>query len=99
MEGLEYPPIQPRLLEGEKVAAPIIEASNDYDLVVIGAPEEPLFKNLLVGNVTEEVVNHVAATAIVVKRRSSRLHSVLRQTVLMPTTGQEIKVSKGDEEG
>jgi nucleotide-binding universal stress UspA family protein len=97
LEGLDYPHMETRFLVGERVAETIIEASAEYDLVVIGATEEPLFKNLLVGNVTEEVVNHVTATTIVVKRRSSRLHSVLRQTVLMPTTGEEITVSKAED--
>ncbi len=98
LEGLDYPHIETRFLVGDKVADAIVEASKDYDLVVIGATEEPLFKNLLVGNVTEDVVNNVQATAIVVKRRSSRLHSVLRQTVLMPSTGAEITVSRGDDQ-
>ncbi len=98
LEGLDYPHIETRFLVGDKVADAIIEASKDYDLVVMGATEEPLFKNLLVGNVTEAVVNNVQATAIVVKRRSSRLHSVLRQTVLTPSTGEEITVSQGDDQ-
>ncbi len=95
LEGLDYPHVETTLIAGEKVAETIIAHAKDYDLVVIGATEEPLFKNLLVGNIAEEVANHAGVTTIMVKRRSSRLHSVLRQTVLMPTTGEEINVKRG----
>ncbi len=95
LEGLDYPHVETTLIEGEKVAETIIEHAEGYDLVVIGATEEPLFKNLLVGNIAETVANEASVTTIMVKRRSSRLHSVLRQTVLMPTTGEEINVNRG----
>jgi Amino acid permease len=58
---------------------------------VIGATNEPLFKNLLVGNIPEQVAQQAAVTVVMVKQRSSPLHSFLRQTVLEPTT-------KGDQE-
>ena len=95
LEGLDYPHVETTLIEGEKVAETIVEHAKGYDLVVIGATEEPLFKNLLVGNIAETVANEASVTTIMVKRRSSRLHSVLRQTVLMPTTGEEINVNRG----
>ena len=95
LEGLDYPQIETQLIVGEKVADTILAAAKGYDLVVIGATEEPLFKNLLVGNIAETVANQAEVTTIMVKRRSSRLHSVLRQTVLMPTTGEKINVNRG----
>ncbi len=95
LEGLDYPHIDTQLIEGEKVAETILAGAKGYDLVVIGATEEPLFKNLLVGNIAEMVANQAEVTTIMVKRRSSRLHSVLRQTVLMPTTGEKINVNRG----
>jgi amino acid transporter/nucleotide-binding universal stress UspA family protein len=97
LEGLNYPHVETVLLEGEKVAETILEGTRGHDLVVIGATEEPLFKNLLVGNIAETVANHAQVTTIMVKRRSSRLHSIIRQTVLMPATGEEINVHRGDE--
>ncbi len=95
LEGLDYPHVETTLIEGEKVAETIVKHAEGYDLVVIGATEEPLFKNLLVGNIAETVANEAGVTTIMVKRRSSRLHSVLRQTVLRPTTGEEINVNRG----
>ena len=96
LEGLDYPHVETRLITGDKVAETIVEAAQGYDLIVIGATEEPLFKNLLVGNIAETVANQAPVTTIMVKRRSSRLHSVLRQTVLMPATGQTVQVHHSD---
>ncbi|HID35565.1 MAG TPA: amino acid permease [Anaerolineae bacterium] len=95
LEGLDYPHVETKLIAGDKVAETIIENAKGYDLVVIGATEEPLFKNLLVGNIAETIANQAEVTTIMVKRRSSRLHSVLRQTVLMPTTGDEMNMNRG----
>ncbi len=94
MEGLNYPHLHTRFLEGEKVAETIIQAAQDYDLVVIGASEEPLFKNLLMGNVAETVAKHAGVVTIMVKRRSSRLHSVLRQTVLSSANSEAVRVHR-----
>ncbi len=96
LEGLDYPHVETRLITGDKVAETIVEAAQGYDLIVIGATEEPLFKNLLVGNIAETVANQAPVTTIMVKRRSSRLHSVLRQTVLMPATGETVQVHHSD---
>ena len=57
-----------------------------YDLIVIGATNEPLFRNLMVGNLVRKVAEEAEVTVVVVKRRSSPLHSFLRQTVLEPST-------------
>ena len=54
----------------------------DYDLIVIGATEEPLFKNLLTGSIAAQVTKQAKVSVIIAKRRSSPLHSFLRQTVL-----------------
>jgi len=56
------------------------------DLIVIGATNEPLFRNLMVGNLVRKVAEDAEVTVLVVKRRSSPLHSFLRQTVLEPST-------------
>lgn len=92
MSGVDYEPMECQIVEGSDIAQSILDfASQDrcegcYDLIVIGATDEPLFKNLLVGNVIERVVREADVTVIVVKRRSSPLHSILRQTVLEPST-------------
>ena len=92
LTGLDYEYIERQVVEGSDVAQTILDfASNKtcegcYDLIVIGATNEPLFKNLLVGNIIEKITREAEVTVIAVKRRSSSLHSILRQTVLQPST-------------
>ena len=61
----------------------------------MGASEEPLFENILVGNMPEQVARRAEVTVIMVKRRSSAVHEFLRQTVLEPTTGASVKRDNG----
>jgi hypothetical protein len=54
-------------------------------MVVIGATnKERLWQNLLAGNVSQQVAEQANCTVIIVKRRSTMLASVLRETVLEP---------------
>lgn len=92
LEGIDYEGIDKQILEGSAIAETILSFAKGpsleeaYDLIMIGATREPLFKNLLVGNLSERVAKEADVTVMVVKRRSSRLHSFLRQTVLEPST-------------
>jgi amino acid transporter/nucleotide-binding universal stress UspA family protein len=91
-DGLEYQSISTQIIEGSDVSEAILSFAKgsspetQYDLIVAGATNEPLFRNLLVGNLIEKVAQEAGVTVIVVKRRSSRLHDFLRMTVLEPTT-------------
>jgi nucleotide-binding universal stress UspA family protein len=62
----------------------ILQEAAQSDMIVIGATKEPLFRNLLLGNVAQQVAEQAACPVIVVKQRSSILASVLRETVLAP---------------
>ena len=88
LEGIDYPHVTRNIVESTSVMETILEnAENcECDLIVIGATDEPLFKNLLVGNIAEQVADRAKVTVIVVKRRQSAFHSFLRQTVLEPST-------------
>jgi hypothetical protein len=88
LEGVGYERIESRIIEGTSVVEAVLQESEAYDLVVLGATEEPLFRNLLMGNIATQIAKRAKVTVIVVKRRSSSLHSFLRQTVLEPTTGK-----------
>ncbi len=85
VEGIDYPNIETRLVEGQDVAETILDQAEQSDLVVIGATEEPVFRNFLVGTLPEKIARRATASVLVVKRRSSRLHSAVRQTILEPT--------------
>jgi len=91
LEGVEHDLVEKRLVEGTDLVDSIIEEAQagGYDLVVVGATEEPLFRNLLIGSVSGQIARRAPVTVVIVKRRSSPLHSFLRQTVLEPTTGAQ----------
>ncbi|MFQ6014532.1 MAG: universal stress protein, partial [Anaerolineae bacterium] len=96
LDGIHYEHIERRVVEGTGVVDTVLDQASSrgtegYDLIVMGSTEEPLFRNLLMGNISEQIARRAAVTVIIVKRRSSPLHSFLRQTVLEPSTGQERK--------
>jgi nucleotide-binding universal stress UspA family protein len=88
LEGAGYEVIEKRMVEGANVADTILQEAAGYDLIVMGATEESLFRNVLIGNTAEQVARRAEVTTIIVKRRSSRLHSMLRQTVLEPSVSR-----------
>jgi nucleotide-binding universal stress UspA family protein len=89
LNSMSYEHAEPRCAEGSDIVETVLREAEGYDLIVIGASEEPLFRNLLMGNVAEEVAKRASVTVMIVKRRSSRIHSFLRQTVLGPASGKE----------
>lgn len=94
MEGIQYEHISRNIIETSNgVLETILENAENCacDLIVIGATDEPLFKNILVGNIADQVANRAKVTVIMVKRRQSAFHSFLRQTVLEPSTNPDTK--------
>jgi amino acid transporter len=83
VEGIPYE-FNIKVMPGNDVVNTILKTAQDYDLIVIGASNEPLFKTLLVGNIPEQVALKAKVTTIMVKRRSGRIKSMLRETVLQP---------------
>lgn len=79
-----------KLAEGNDVVETILREAEGYDLIVIGATNEPLFKNLLIGNIPEQVARRAKVTTIMVKRRHGPIKSLLRETVLPPSTGERV---------
>jgi amino acid transporter/nucleotide-binding universal stress UspA family protein len=99
MEGIDGALIEKRLVEGTDVVDTIIAETEagDHDLIVVGATEEPLFRNLLLGSISGQIARRAPVTVIMVKRRSSPLHSFLRQTVLEPSTSARPAKSNKEE--
>jgi len=93
LEGIDYPHVDTLIVEGSNVVNTVLDQARGYDLIVTGATEEPLFRNLLIGNIAEQIARRASVTVIVIKRRSSPLHSFLRQTVLQPSTGRQVSQS------
>ncbi|HEM61505.1 MAG TPA: amino acid permease, partial [Chloroflexi bacterium] len=99
LEGVDYPNVERRLVEGTSIVDTVLAEAEEggHDLVVVGATEEPLFRNLLFGNISHEIADRAPVTVIMVKRRSSRLHSFLRETVLEPSTGNQAQICQPGE--
>jgi nucleotide-binding universal stress UspA family protein len=91
LEGVNYDKFDIKLVEGEDIVETVLRESEGYDLIVVGATEEPLFKNLLAGRMPEKIARLAKVSVVMVKRRSGRLHSIIRQTVLDPTIPQPLE--------
>jgi amino acid transporter len=61
-------PVEKRLIESDSVAGGLAKASRDFDLVVIGAAKEPVFRKILVGEIPQKVARYSPASVLVVKR-------------------------------
>lgn len=82
--GLDFDNLSQQIVKAATPVEGILEASKSADMVVIGATRETLFRNLLLGNVSQQVAEQAHCPVILVKRRSSILASMLRETVLSP---------------
>jgi len=71
--------VEKRLIESRSVVGGIAMASRDYDLVVIGAAKEPLFRKLLFGEIPEKVARFSPASVLVVKRYEGRVKSLFKK--------------------
>jgi APA family basic amino acid/polyamine antiporter len=85
INGIRYPSLETKIVQAATRAGAILREAKDHDLIVIGATDEPLFKNFLVGTLPERIARDAQVTVMMVKRRSSPLHSFVRQALLEPT--------------
>ena len=85
MHGVDGMPIETMYVEGDDPVESILSSAKDYDLIVIGATEEPVFTNFLVGTLPERVARGAEVTVMMVKRRSSPIHSFVRKALIEPT--------------
>lgn len=97
LEGIDYEHVETRVVEGSDVVGAVLEEAEGYDLIVTGATEEGLFKNMLIGSTAEQIARRATVTTMIVKRRSRLLHSLMRQTVLEPTAKRQAEASTAAE--
>jgi amino acid transporter len=71
--------VEKQLIEAESVAGGLAKASRDYDLMVIGAAKEPLFRKMLLGEIPEKVARHSPTSVLVVKRFEGTLKSLFKR--------------------
>ena len=83
-EGVTYDNLEKRIVSAETPLNGILAAAQDCDMIIIGATKEPLFRNLLMGNVAQQVAEQASCPVLIVKQRSTAMASMLRETVLLP---------------
>jgi nucleotide-binding universal stress UspA family protein len=91
LREVRYDKIETVFVESDDLVGTILAQSEGHDLIVLGATEEPVFKNLLVGTMPERVARNAKVTVMMVKRRSSPLHSFVRQAILEPTVPKPLE--------
>jgi CIC family chloride channel protein len=71
--GATYESVETKIIEGNDVVESVLNYAKKceaptrcYDLIVLGATKEPLFKNLLLGNLSERIAQEADVTVIVV---------------------------------
>lgn len=82
--GIAYSGLTQEVVPAQNPVEGILKAGKDADMIVIGATREKPFRNLLLGNVSQQVAEQAHCPVMLVKRRSTILESVLRETVLPP---------------
>jgi nucleotide-binding universal stress UspA family protein len=88
-EGLSFE-FEELIVQAPTPVEGILQAAEACDMVVIGATnKERLWQNLLAGNVSQSVAEQANCPVIIVKRRSTMIASVLRETVLEPVRNSE----------
>jgi nucleotide-binding universal stress UspA family protein len=72
-------PVKTRLIEATSVAGGLALTSREFDLVLIGAAKEPLFRKMLLGEIPEKVARHSPASVLVVKRYEGTVRSLVKK--------------------
>jgi nucleotide-binding universal stress UspA family protein len=67
------------IIESKSVAGGIALASKDFDLVVLGAAREPLFRQVLFGEIPEKVARYSPASVLVVKQYEGHVRSMFKR--------------------
>jgi amino acid transporter/nucleotide-binding universal stress UspA family protein len=69
------------LIESKTIAGGIANASRNYDLVVIGAAKEPLFRKMLFGEIPEKVARFSPTSVLVVKKYEGIVKTVVKKVM------------------
>ena len=72
-------PVEKRLIESKSVAGGLAKASRDFDLVVIGATKEPIFRKILIGEIPQRVARYSPASVLVVKRYEGPVKTLFKR--------------------
>jgi amino acid transporter len=68
-----------KIIESSSIAGGIAKASQDYDLVAIGAAKEPFYQKVLFGEIPEKVARYSPTAVMVVKMREGAIRSIFKK--------------------
>jgi len=66
----ETPPCSVKIIKSDDLVTSIVEESRKHDMVVIGATEASMFRQLLFGSVPEAIAKRCPRTVLMVKKRA-----------------------------
>jgi len=72
-------PVEKQLIESTSVAGGLAKASRNFDLVVIGAAKEPVFRKMLIGEIPQKVARYSPASVLVVKRYEGPFKTLIKR--------------------
>ncbi|NIU59877.1 MAG: universal stress protein [Phycisphaerae bacterium] len=70
-----------QIIEANSVAGGLAMSSRNFDLVVIGAAKEPLFRRILFGEIPEKVARYSPTSVLLVKRYEGVVKSMLKKVL------------------
>lgn len=70
-----------KIIKSDSIAAGIAKESKNYDLVVIGAAEEPFFSKMLFGEIPEKVTRYSPSSVLVVKKYEGVLKTIFKKVM------------------
>jgi len=70
-----------RVVEARSVVAGLVKLSSDYDLLVIGAAEQGLLRNILFGELPEKVARHSRCSTVIIKRHEGLLSGIVKRFI------------------
>jgi nucleotide-binding universal stress UspA family protein len=70
-----------KIVPAKDVVGAILEEEKSYDLIIIGATNENLFENLLLGSVAERLARKSSIPFMIVRRKSKVVKSILKRNI------------------
>ena len=68
-------------MESDSVPAGIAKTAKEYDLIVIGAAKDPLFRKMLFGEIPEKTARFSPTSVLMVKKYEGAVKSILKKII------------------
>ncbi len=82
-KAIEFDPgyVEEKILYRKNIAQVLLTESNSYDLVVIGASNEPIYRRIRLGTIPEKLARHARPPVLIVKKYEGPILSWIRRFV------------------